>query len=62
MDENKEILKNHWRIERLKSDEKYGINSEDSKLDEEWNELCNLVRYENTEDGQTATQLQYLEA
>jgi hypothetical protein len=34
MDENKDILKNHWRIERLKSDKIYGISSEDSKLDD----------------------------
>jgi hypothetical protein len=33
MGENKDVLKNHWRIERLKSDKNYGINSEDSKLD-----------------------------
>ena len=34
MDENKDLLKNHWRIERLKSDKTYGIRSEDSKLDD----------------------------
>ncbi|CAF2765098.1 unnamed protein product [Rotaria sp. Silwood2] len=62
MDENKEILKNHWRKERLKSDKNYGIRSEDSKLDEEWNELCDLVRYENSEDGQIASHLEFLEA
>lgn len=34
MGNNKDILKNHWRIERLKSDKSYGITTEDSKLDE----------------------------
>ncbi|CAF1242693.1 unnamed protein product [Rotaria sordida] len=62
MDENKDILKNHWKKERLKSDKNYGIRSEDSKLDEEWDELCNLVRYENSADGQTASHLEFLEA
>ena len=33
MDENKELLKNYWRDERIKSDKKYGINSEDAELD-----------------------------
>ncbi|CAF4012699.1 unnamed protein product [Rotaria sordida] len=63
MDENKDILKNHWKKERLKSDKNYGIiRSEDSKLDKEWDELCNLVRYENSADGQTASHLEFLEA
>jgi len=34
MNDNKDILKTHWRIERLKSDKTYGISSEDSKLDD----------------------------
>ncbi len=33
MNDNKDLLKNHWRIERLKSDKTYGISSEDSELD-----------------------------
>ncbi|CAF4670852.1 unnamed protein product [Rotaria sp. Silwood1] len=62
MTENKDVLKNYWKKERLKSDKAYGISSEDSKLDEEWNEVCDLVRYENSKDGQIATQLEFLEA
>ncbi len=34
MSDNKDVLKTHWRIERLKSDKTYGISSEDSKLDD----------------------------
>jgi hypothetical protein len=34
MNDNKDLLKTHWRIERLKSDKTYGISSEDSKLDD----------------------------
>ncbi len=34
MDDNNDVLKNHWRTERLKSDKNYGISSEDSKLDD----------------------------
>ncbi len=33
MNDNKDLLKTHWRIERLKSDKTYGISSEDSELD-----------------------------
>ena len=33
MNDNKDLLKTHWRIERLKSDKSYGISSEDSELD-----------------------------
>jgi hypothetical protein len=33
MDKNKEVLKENWKIERLKTDKMYGIQSEDSKLD-----------------------------
>ena len=33
MTENKEILRNYWRTERLESDKKYGIRSEEAKLD-----------------------------
>jgi hypothetical protein len=33
MNENKDLLKNYWRNERIKSDKKYGINSDDSELD-----------------------------
>jgi hypothetical protein len=62
MDNNKEVLKENWKIERLKTDKMYGIQSEDSKLDTEWEELCDLVRYENSDDGQTASNLQFLEA
>ncbi len=34
MNDNKDLLKTHWRIERLKSDKSYGISTEDSKLDD----------------------------
>jgi len=34
MNDNKDLLKTHWRIERLRSDKTYGISSEDSKLDD----------------------------
>jgi hypothetical protein len=33
MDKNKELLKGSWKIEKLKTDKMYGIQSEDSKLD-----------------------------
>jgi hypothetical protein len=33
MDKNKEVLKGNWKIERLKTDKMYGIQSEESKLD-----------------------------
>ncbi|CAF0887091.1 unnamed protein product [Rotaria sordida] len=62
MDKNKAVLKESWKTERLKTDKMYGIQSEDSKLDTEWEELCELVRYESSDDGQTASNLQFLEA
>ncbi|CAF3587293.1 unnamed protein product [Adineta steineri] len=62
MDENKDLLKNHWRIERLKSDKSYGIRSEDFKLNNEWDELCSIVHYDKPEDGQTTIYLEFLEA
>lgn len=34
MTANKDLLKEHWRIERVKSDKSYGITTEDAKLDE----------------------------
>jgi hypothetical protein len=40
MDDNKDVLKNHWRTERLKSDKNYGISSEDSKLDDVRLKIC----------------------
>ena len=79
MDRYKEKLKQIWKNERLKTDKSYGIQSEESNLDnvkvfllnlfiflliylfQEWEELCDLVRYENSEDGQTASNLQFLE-
>ncbi|CAF2325213.1 unnamed protein product [Rotaria sp. Silwood2] len=61
MDKNKAVLKGSWKTERLKTDKMYGIQSEDSKLDSEWEELCDLVRYESSDDGQTASNLQFLE-
>lgn len=33
MDKNKEVLKAHWKVERIKNDKMYGIQSEDPKLD-----------------------------
>ncbi|CAF1220432.1 unnamed protein product [Adineta ricciae] len=62
MDENRDVLKSYWRIERLRSDRSYGIRSEDSKLNDEWDEVCNLVHYEKSGDGQTARYLHFLEA
>ncbi|CAF0729903.1 unnamed protein product [Adineta ricciae] len=61
MDKNKEILKSNWKNERLKTDKLYGIQSEDPELDNEWEELCDLVRYENSDDGQATSNLQFLE-
>ncbi|UJR33331.1 hypothetical protein I4U23_020780 [Adineta vaga] len=61
MHDNKEILKASWKTERLKTDKMYGIQSEDPKLDSEWEELCDLVRYENSDDGQATSNLQFLE-
>ncbi|CAF0930441.1 unnamed protein product [Adineta steineri] len=61
MNENNAILKASWKTERLKNDRMYGIQSEESKLNTEWEELCDLVRYENPDDGQTASNLQFLE-
>lgn len=34
----------------------------DDAFSQEWAEVCDLVRYENSEDGQAATQLRFLEA
>jgi len=34
MNDNKDLLQTHWRIERLKTDKIYGISSEDLKLDD----------------------------
>ena len=34
MNANQDLLKGHWRIERLNVDKSYGISSEDSKLDD----------------------------
>lgn len=34
MTANQDLLKHHWRIERLKSDKSYGITTEDAKLDD----------------------------
>lgn len=34
MDNNKDLLKTHWKIERVKSDKTYGITTEDPKLDD----------------------------
>ncbi|UJR13872.1 hypothetical protein I4U23_000880 [Adineta vaga] len=62
MDENRAVLKSLWRIERLRSDRCYGIRSEDTKLNDEWDEVCNLVHYEKSEDGQKARYLHFLEA
>jgi hypothetical protein len=33
MDANQKVLKEQWRIQRLKSDKTYGIQSEESQLD-----------------------------
>ncbi|CAM4866712.1 unnamed protein product [Rotaria socialis] len=62
MEKNKAVLKGSWRTERIRTDKMYGIQSEDSKLDIEWEELCDLVRYENSDDGQIASSFQFLEA
>ncbi|CAF0741453.1 unnamed protein product [Rotaria sp. Silwood1] len=62
MDKNKAVLKGSWKSERIKTDQMYGIQSEHSKLDSEWEELCDLVRYDSSDDGQTASNLQFLEA
>ncbi|CAF2062373.1 unnamed protein product [Rotaria magnacalcarata] len=62
MEKNKAVLKGIWRTERIRTDKMYGIQSEDSKLDIEWEELCDLVRYENSDNGQTASSFQFLEA
>lgn len=36
MDRNKQVLKSSWKIERIKTDKMYGIQTEDSKLDTVW--------------------------
>ncbi|CAF0818810.1 unnamed protein product [Didymodactylos carnosus] len=61
MDVHEQSLKKRWQIERLKNDQKLGITTEDNRLDTEWKELCDLVRYENKGDG-TIKNLQFLEA
>ncbi|CAF1013214.1 unnamed protein product, partial [Didymodactylos carnosus] len=61
MEANEELLKQRWQIERLRNDQKLGITAENNKLDIEWQELCDLVQYENTEDGPTKD-LHFLEA
>ena len=45
MDENRDVLKSYWRIERLRSDRSYGIRSEDSKLNDVRNFLIKPIVY-----------------
>ncbi|CAF1275459.1 unnamed protein product [Rotaria sordida] len=62
METNEKSLKTHWRTQRLRNDRMYGVQLEDTELDKEWQELCDLVRYENVEDEQATTCLRFLEA